>query len=133
MLLIRDAALITFGANSVSSTTSDRWLYPSYQNTLAPTIAMYFRLPFKRSGKIRNLRIFHNTPGGNGLNIVYTLQVEAISTLLSVTIPSTSQDGSNLINVASFNPGDRVSLYVQKAASIGASPLDIIASMEVFF
>lgn len=117
-----------FGNTSVSGTNVTRYLSPGNIDSLAPTTPVQFRVP--RAGVLRNLRVRHNTPDGNGLAIVYTVRVNGVDTALSVSIASTTLDGSNLVSTAAVAAGDLIDIKISKAASIGASPLDVIATFE---
>lgn len=122
-------APLIWGANSIASTTVTRYLYPGFGNATADTNAIQFRVP--RAGTFRNMRVYHNIPAGNGNPIVYTLRVNGIPSALSVSMASTASDGSNLVTTVAVVAGALVSLEITKAASIGSSPVDVLASLEL--
>ena len=122
------APMLAWGNSGVSATTTTRYLTPWYDDSLAKTSAVQFRVT--RAGTIRKLRVRHNSPAGNGNAIVYTLRVEGVATALSVSMASTDADGSDLVNSVAVNDGDRIDIEVTKAASTGASPSDILAVVE---
>lgn len=121
-------SVLLHGALQVAATTITRFLWPSYENTLAPTISVQYPIP--RSGTIRNLRVLHGIPAGAGGLIVYTLRVNSISTALSVSMPSTDILGEDLVDAIPVNAGDFIDIIVTKAVAIGASPINITATME---
>ena len=128
VVLATPGSPLMFGNTSVSGTNVTRYLSPGNIDSLAPTAPAQFRIP--RGGVLRNLRVHHNTPDGNGLPIVYTLRVNGVDSALSVSVASTAADGANLSATATVAAGDLIDIKVTKAASIGASPLDVIATLE---
>lgn len=125
---ISDAAVLTWGNNSVAATTTTRFLSPWYDESTAQTVAVAWRAP--RDGSIRSMRVRHNITAGNGNPIVYTLLVNGVATALAVSLASTAADGSDLVDAVAVVAGDLLSLRVTKAAATGASPTDIIVSVE---
>lgn len=122
------SAVLLWGNNSVGSTTTTRYLTPSYEESLSQTIAIQFRVP--RAGTFRNMRVRHNDAGGNGNSIVYTLRVNGAASALSVSLASTSADGSDLASTVAVAAGDLVDIEVTKAASVGSGLFDITCSVE---
>jgi len=123
-------AILSWGASGVSGTTTTRYLFPNYQDSLAGTAAIQIEVP--KGTRLRNLRIRHNTTAGNGNNIVYTLRVNGVASALTVTIPSTTtaaQDTTHSVTVAA---GDRLDIGVTKAASIGTSPSGVTVTLEAY-
>jgi hypothetical protein len=121
-------AVLSWGNNSVAATTTTRFLSPWYEDALAQTAAIQWRVP--RAGTLRNLRVRHNITAGNGNLIVYTVRVNGVATLLLVSLASTAADGSDLVNAVVVAAGDLVDVVVTKAASVGTSPNDIVADLE---
>lgn len=121
-------AVLSWGNNSVAATTTTRFLLPWFDDSLAPIAPTQWRV--SRSGTIRNMRVRHTTPAGNGNLIVYALRVNGVATLLAVSLASTAVDGSNLVNTVVVVAGDLVDIIVTKALAIGASPLQIMCTME---
>jgi hypothetical protein len=122
-------AIISFGTNSVSATITTRYLFPFIADSAAPTSILNMVVPY--AGTISKMHVYHNVTAGNGNNIVYTLVKNATPTALTVTIPSTTQTASDLVNSVSVNAGDTLALEVTKALSIGSSPVDIYVTMEI--
>jgi hypothetical protein len=121
--------LLIFGNNGIFNTTATRYLYAGASDSLAPTSIINMVIPF--SGTIKNMHVYHNTPAGNGSNIVYTLVKNGTPASLTVTIPSTTQTASDTSNSVSVVAGDRLAVQVTKAVGIGVSPSDIIVTMEI--
>lgn len=119
-----------FGNNSVTATTTTRYLVPGYTAGTAPTAPVQYRLP--SAGTVRRLRVRHNTGAGNGLAIVYTVRINGVASAVTVSLASTATDGSDLVNTVAVAAGDLIDIEVTKAASVGTSPAEIMASLEVF-
>jgi hypothetical protein len=122
------SAMLAWGNTAISGTTTTRYMSPYYGTVLAPTSPTQYRV--SRGGTIRNMRVRHNQPLGNGLNIVYTLRVNDVATTLAVTLSSTGTDASNLAVSIPVLAGDLVDIEVTKAASIATSPNEIIITAE---
>jgi len=119
---------LLWGDNSVGSSTTTRYLTPGYDDGLAETGPTQIRVA--RAGTLRNLRVRHNVPKGNGNNIVYTIRVNNIAAGVTVTLASTATDGSDLVNSVVVAAGDLVDIEVTKAAGVGTSPNNITATVE---
>ena len=121
-------SFLGFGANSVATTTTTRYLFPWYSDSTAPTTVIQMRVP--RACTLRNLRIRHNTGAGNGNSIVYTVRKNGVTTALTCTLASTANDGSDLVNTVAFAAGDLIDIEVTKASAIGTSPTFVVGSIE---
>jgi hypothetical protein len=119
---------ILFGADALTATTTTRYLYPGYSNSLAQVTPVQYRVP--RSGVIRNMRVRQNTTAGNGNTIVYTFRKNAAAQTLTATLASTATDGSDLINSFPVAAGDLLDVAVTKALNIAGSPTDIVVTAE---
>lgn len=119
---------LVYGANSVGSTITTRYLYAGYAERLAEVNPHQLDL---RAGTLRNLRIRHGDPQGNGGPIVYRVRVNTVATVLLVSLASTDPSGSDLVNTVSVSAGDQVDVQVVKTANVGASPRNVVATMEV--
>jgi hypothetical protein len=119
---------LIFGAGNLSSTTVSRYLFPGYSDSMAQVTAVQFRVA--RPGTLRNLRVRHNIPGGNGNNIVYTVRKNGAPSAITTTLASTANDGSDLVNTVGVAAGDLIDIIVTKAAGIAGSPRDVTASLE---
>jgi hypothetical protein len=126
--LLTPSASVMFGANSISATITPRYLFPRFADSTAQTALIQWQV--ERDGTLRNLHVYQNVPAGNGNNIVYTVRVNGVPTLLAVTMASTASSGAELVESVPVSRGDLVDIEVTKALSIGSSPSDIVASME---
>lgn len=119
-------SVLSFGAASVLTTTTTRYLYPNYQTANASTTVVQMRVP--QTGTLKNFYL-HQTGAGNGNDIVYTVRVGGVATALKVTIASTGTNGSDTVNSVAVVAGDLVDIEVTKALAIGTSPSDIVATL----
>jgi hypothetical protein len=122
-------AWLSWGNSSVSATTTTRFLSPWYTDALAPTSVIQYRAP--SAGTLKNLRVRHNVIAGNGNAIVYTIRINGVASTLLVSMASTASDGSDLVNTIAVAAGDLIDLQITKAASVGTSPSDILAIVEI--
>jgi len=123
------SAQLLWGDNTVGSTTTTRYLTPGYDDGLAETIPTQIRAI--RAGTVQNMRVRHNTPGGNGNSIVYTLRVNGVASALSVTLASTASDNSDLASTVAVAAGDLLDIEVTKAAVVGAGgPNNVALTVE---
>lgn len=122
------SAVLSWGNNSVTPTVTTRYLTPWSDPSLAQTSPLQYRIP--RGGRIRNMRVRHNTPAGNGNPIVYTLRVNGIASALTVSLASNVADGSDLVNSVVVAAGDLVDVEVTKALNTASSPQAVIVDME---
>src|SRR3990172_12608035 len=97
-------AVLNWGAGSVSSTTTTRYLTPGYEAALAPTTQRDYPLP--PAGTVKNLFVHHDVPAGNGNDIVYTVRKNGVATALVATLASTGSHTSNLVDTVAFAAGD---------------------------
>lgn len=117
-----------WGDNSVGSTTTTRYLSPGYDDGVAETSPTQIRAV--RAGTMRNFRMRHNAPAGNGSSIVYTLRVNGVATALTVSLASTATDGSDLVSAVAIVAGDLLDFEVTKAGGIGGSPNNVVGTAE---
>jgi hypothetical protein len=122
------SAVLTWGDGSVAPSTTTRYLEPGWEAGTAPLAPIQWRSP--RAGTLRNMRVRHNSLVGNGNTIVYTLRVNGVATALSVSLASTTADGSDLVNSVTVAAGDLLDIEVTKTLVIGAGGVDVVASME---
>ena len=102
---------------------------PGYDSALASLTAIQYRIP--AACTLKNLRVRHNIPAGNGSSIVYTVRKNSVATALTASLASTASDASDLVNTVAFAAGDLLDIEVTKAASVGTTPNDILAIVEV--
>lgn len=122
--------VLIWGDASVSATTTTRYLTPGYADGTSGTSPIQFRM--LSAGTLRRLRVRHNSTAGNGNAIVYTVRVNGVASALTVSLASTSSDGSDLSNTVAVAAGDLVDIEITKATSVGTSPSEVMASLEVF-
>jgi len=124
-----DGSVLTWGNNSVSSTTTTRYMTPGFEDGLATTAAIQFRVPFASTA--RKMRVRQNSPAGNGNNVVYTLRVNGSASALAVTIASTGTDADDLTNEVTLAAGDIIDIEVTKASSTGSAPNQVMVSLTL--
>lgn len=121
-------AILAWGNESVSPTTTTRYLTPWYDDDLASVAPVQWTTP--RAGTIRRLRVRHNVPLGNGNAIVYTLRVNGVASALSASVASNVANGSDLVNSVAVAVGDLLDIEVTKALAVVTSPTDIAVDAE---
>ena len=123
--------VLMFSANSVAATTAMRFLFPWYENALAPTTRMGFKLT--RAGTLGKARLMQ-TGSGNGNTIVFTVDLtrRGVTTPTAIVLraASTATEAENLSSTASALAGDTISIRVTKETGIGASPGDVSLTLE---
>ena len=120
-----------FGASQVFSSTTTRYLFPSYSDSGANTSAVQIEIPSGVAdfNAIR-MTVRHNAPQGNGNDIVYTLRINGVATGLAVTLASTATSGNDT-GSETISAGDVIDVEVTKAAGLNNSPDDIVCLIEV--
>lgn len=120
-------AELEWGNGSLSATTTTRYLTPSWDSATAPLAANDIEIDVVGPGVIFQPRVRHNTPAGNGNAIVYTVQVDGVSTALTLSLASTGTDVADLTGteVAVSAGKHTLRIEVTKAASVGTSPSDV--------
>lgn len=133
-LLAGNAARSTleFGSNSIQGSTTTRFLAPGVLSSTASTILAESEMPVKRAGTLGSLVVRHLGTGGNGGDIVYTVLKNGSATSITVTVASGARGQTfDVTNTESTVQGDLVSIQATKAASVGANPGPIYASLEL--
>ena len=125
------AGILIWGNSSVAATTATRYLEPGYETATAPLVAAIVQIRAPFAGTLRNLFIRQNGPAGNGNLIVYTVRVNGAVTLLSVSIASTTANGSDIVDTVAVAQGDLIDIEVTKAIAVGTTPARITASLEI--
>lgn len=124
----RPVDVLSWGAGQLGSSSTPRYLYPGYSDQLAETHEL--GLHVARSGILRKLQVRHNVPDGNGNDIIYTVRVVGVDSLLQVVLASTAVLGSDLSNTVPVGAGDYLSIRVNKAAGVARSPRDVVVTAE---
>jgi len=126
-------AIVMWGNNSVGSSTASRVLDPGFEARLAPlsssTAFNEWRVP--RGGTLRNLYVRHNSPGGTGAVITYTVFVNGVATVLTIGVASTTASGADTVNSVVVVAGDRVRIEATKVAIAGGGSIQPEISLEV--
>lgn len=116
-----------FAAGGIGLSTTARFLPFGFTPNNAPTSPVSLRAA--RAGTFSNLRVRHNLTGTGG-NLTYTLRVNGVDSVLTVTATAGSTGGNDLANSVAVAAGDLIDLRVTKAAAISNSPSDITATVE---
>ena len=125
------SAVLMWGNSNVAASTAQRVLTPWYNDSQAPTTASTtLQYPIPRAGTIQNMRVRHNSPAGNGEDIVYTLRVGGVNSALTVTLASTATAGSDLVSTVPVAAADLLDVIVDKALAVGSSPNEIVVTFE---
>lgn len=122
-------SILTWGDDSITTTTTTRYLTPGFDDGTAETTETAYRMP--AAGTAQNLRVRARVAGTGAATLTYTLMVNGSPSSLSVAMSNTAQDGSDLVNTVSLSAGDLISIRVTKSASLSSDPDDIVASLEV--
>lgn len=122
-------SFITWGDDSIATSTTTRYLTPWFDDGTAETTEASYRVP--SAGTAQNLRVRARVAGTGAATLTYTLMVNGGASALAVAMSNTVQDGSDLVNTVSLSAGDLISIRVTKSASLSSSPDDIVASLEV--
>jgi len=122
-------AIVEFGADSVGSSPTDRYLYAGYAERLAEVVPHFWTAP--RAGTLQNLYVRHNKLGGNANTITYRVRVNTVATVLIVTLAANATVAFNTTDTVAVAAGDRIDLQVVKTINVGSSPRNVIATMEV--
>ena len=121
-------AALVFGAGSLTSTVTDRFLYPGFDAAVATTLVASIRAPY--AGVLRNLYVRHTAAGAGGTGIVYTVRVNGVASALSVTLAAAANDGNNLVAAVNVAAGASIDVLVGKNSALGSTPQGVLASFE---
>jgi hypothetical protein len=122
-------AILLWGDNRIAASATTRYLTPGYDDGTAETSATQFRVP--AGGTLQRLRVRQNVVGAGAPLITYTVLVNGALTPLAVTMLPTASDGSDLANSVVVAAGDLLAIRITKAAPLGSSPRNVVASLEV--
>lgn len=124
------AAVLAFGNNSIGSPAGTRFL-DQWSNTGTAGTAETAPIVAPRSGTLKNMIARHEAAVGNGNTIVYTVRVNGVDTLLTVTLASGAiGQVSNLVNTVAVAQGDRITLKAVKALVIANGSVIPSVTME---
>lgn len=125
------STMLFWGVDTVDATTADKYLLPGYHMGAAHTVQINQRMAM--AGTISQLGIIHNTPAGNGNDIVYTILVNGVKPVSgpTVTLASDGTTATDIVNTVDVVAGDQVALLVEKALNIGSGAVDVTATCLV--
>jgi hypothetical protein len=128
---VADGSMLIWGVDNVGSASDTRFIPPGRANGLATTSSVY-QFAMARAGTLRNLYVRHNSAGGNGNNVVYTVMVNGVATLITAT-KATGAIGtvSDLVNGFAAAQGDLVAIRATKAVAVGGGNIDVQVSLEL--
>lgn len=128
---VADGSALFWGVDNIGASADARFIPPGRANGLATTTDVYAE-PLPRAGTLRNLFVRHNSAGGNGNSVVYTVLVNGVATLITVSrATGVVGQSSDLVNGFAAAQGDRVTIRATKAAAIGGGNLDIQIMLEL--
>ncbi len=120
-----------WGADSVGAAVVARFLPPGHDFAVAPTTDS-MQIPIYRAGTLKNLVVRHNSAGGNGQPVTYTVLVNGVATGITCNLATGAVgQASDIVNTVVVAFGDRVSIRADKNANIGGGNLDVEASLEL--
>ena len=118
---------LVFGASSVGTTVTSRYLVSGYTPNTAPIVSQAIRS--SRVGTLSNMRVRHNLTGTGGA-IIYTLRVNGVDTALTVSAGAGTVGGEDTAHSVIISASDLLEIRVTKAAGIALSPQDITVTIE---
>jgi hypothetical protein len=128
---VADGAALVWGVDSIVTAAGIRFIPPGHDNGFAVTTDIY-QLPLPRAGTLRNLFVRHNSAGGNGTVVTYTILVNGVATLITAALATGAVgQASNLVAGFAAAQGARVTLQVNKPVSIGGGNVDLVATLEL--
>jgi hypothetical protein len=97
---------------------------------LASTTDIY-RIRVTRAGTLQNLVVMQNTPSTASGTVTYTVNVNGVSSALTVTIAGNVTTGQDFVHTVSVNQGDQLTLQVTKTASVSPAVSQVIVTVEL--
>ena len=122
-------SLLLFGSGTVGGSTTTRYLYPGYDDGLAQTAVIQINAAY--AGTLQDFYIRHNSPGGSGADITYTIRINSVASIITATLASTGTAVSDLVNTAAVVAGDLIDVEITKAGGVGAGPSDIACTINL--
>jgi hypothetical protein len=121
-------AILTWGTQTLTGTSTTRYLTPGYEGSSAPTVQIDLDMP--RAAVLSSLRVRARLPGANAApTLSFGVLVNGVPTPLVATGPSNVTGWTDLVHTLPVVAGDRVALIVTKSAA-GNSPTDVIATLS---
>lgn len=123
-------APLAFGDQTIAAGSGTRYLHPpGGWNTTADTNNVCQIM--QGAGSITRLQIKIRLGAGNGEDVVYTVLLNGAPTGLTLTVPSTSAGTFDVSGSVPYVDADEISVEVSKALSVGSSPQDVQAFLQV--
>jgi hypothetical protein len=122
------ADYITTGKVGVVTPNTTRYLLSNFSQATTETFPIY-QIP--TSGTLSGLNTYCATPPGFGDDIVLTVRVNGIDTLLSVTISDTNQTSADIVNTIDVSSGDLITLKSVTSATCAVEDLFIIMRYNI--
>jgi hypothetical protein len=121
---------MVWAAANIGSAAETRIIPVGYDDALISTVSPKgYSTP--RAGTFRNMYVRTNTANGNGATVTYTLRVNGVATLLSVTRATGAVGTStDLVNSVVVAAGDLIEMMAIKPASIGSGVQEVFVSAE---
>jgi hypothetical protein len=109
-----NGGIISWGNDTLASSQNpDRFLSPWYDDQVAPTSAILVPVPF--AGTLANMTVLIGIPSAETNRVRFTIQVNGVNTLLSVTIAcNVGTTVSDNVNTAVVAQGDTLAVLVEK-------------------
>ena len=120
---------LQFGVAGLANNTTVRYMVPGFFDGNAPTANV--SIPVTRAGTLKNLYVRHNTVGTGAQTITYTVFKNGASTAITCAMAPTGTQASDTTNTVSVVAGDVITIQVTKSATLGSSPSNVIASLEL--
>lgn len=129
--VVGDGTVLVWGADNVGAAADTRFISPGRANGLATTTNIY-SIAMPRAGTLRNLFVRHNSAGGNGNSIVYTVLVNGVATLITASrVTGAIGTSSDLVNGFAAAQGDLVAVRATKALAVAGGNIDVQVTLEL--
>lgn len=116
-----------WGNGSISTTTTDEYLDPGYNQAIAPISATTWAIT--APGELQHMWVRHNDVAATAGNIVYDVLVNGVAAGLTVTLAANAALGSELVTTVAVAAGDLVSLRARKPVALANAPSRIVVSV----
>jgi len=128
----RYGTTLFWGNADVGAAVEDRFLSPGHEFALA-SLTDVMQIPVSGTGSLKNLYVRHNSAGGDGDSVVYTVMVNGVATAITVTLATGAiGQASDLVNTVAVVAGNRVSLRANKAVDITSGLIDVQVSVDLY-
>lgn len=129
--VVADGSVLFWGVDQIQASADTRFIPPGHDSGFAITSDKY-QMPMPRAGTLRNLFVRHNSAGGTGPAISYTILVNGVATAITVSLATGAiGQASNIVAGVAVAQGDRVTLRAVKAVAIGGGAIDLVATLEL--